>query len=719
MSDINDIEQFYASGTTSPIPYIWQNTQSEFDRKDLLCMFTPEATYNFNTPLSTGLTYLKTSGILQETIKYNAAGDSPMGLQKWGSTFPNVIGAPMADREFITKAKETTSTVNYNEEFHWEKISAFQVQPPGYGGDVPYSIGGLQYRNYSFETGNNADVPKGAYNGTSIICKMDAGDVDLFDNSPSLYTSGTSDRPWANNYGRAFLTDFIKLNQNQYGGIGAESITFNNFISITNSISALNTTTTEVFGGDIFIGMFEFMKNFWDNGLAAGDNFSFYECVLFPVESTINFHLNHGVTFTRGASYDHNSDGTAEHYRAQENGMFAYNPVFSSEFLSRYYQIKPFDFIENNIFDVRNYLSLPKIIGEQIDSWCKYPINSFLDVEPNHGPINETCSHMGEVFYFQDNAIGYLSINPRAVVTAQDGIPTELGSGEGIVKYNYLTKNSGCIHQWAVLPLTSSVYFFDANRQTFNVLKGTSPENLSTTKGLDSIFRELRGNVLLTKTEGGDNPIEGLGIHLGFNPKYEEVYITILGNDSVLDENTAQTIVYNPRWDNFRAKYSFWPSIYLNNRKFLLSNSHNSGEAHKLYLYNRGLNGVIFNEIKESSITFTINELADITKVLKFIQYDLTVKDTLGNYFTNEGLTHIRIQADYQDTGKVSLTARQRNRFNLWRIFRVPRNILQTGKISRIRNDWFRVTLYFDNVSGKTINLERVLTAYVPQNGIS
>lgn len=721
MSDINDIEQYYASGAQSDIPYQWQNKQSEFDRKDLIGFFSPEVTYNHESPASTGNTYLKTNGILINTGKWNPNGLTPYGSQRWGSTSPDIAiniaptisnptpvnGDPRSQREFITKGRVTNPTTNYNQEFHWEKIKSFQRQDPSFGNDVPFAIEGLDYRNYSFDTGNNTDTPKGAYNGTCLICKMDAGDVDLFDSSPSTYQSGVLGRPWSNYYGSVMMMDFVKLKQDQYGGLGVENISYNNFISITNSINASGTIVEEVFGGDTYVSMFEFMKNFWDNSL---DDASFYEAVVLPIETTVNIDLNHGKTFTRGAEFE------GEHFRAQESGMFTYNTVFSSEFMSRYYQTKPFDFIENNTFDVRNYLSDPKIIGETVDSWAKFRPNNFLDLEANQGPITETHSYMDEVFFLQENGVGYISINPRAITTTSDGVPTELGTATGLQNYVYLSKNSGSIHQWSSGVFTNTLYYYDANRQCFNRLNGTTPENLSTVKGMDSYFKNLIGNILLTKKEGGDNPIENAGVILGYNPKYEELYITTLSNDAKFENENRTTLVYNPRWDSFRDFPDFTPNIYIDNKKFLISPSDVQTNLNSIYLYNKGVNCIFFDKpVSESSVSFYVNDLSFVTKVIKGIQYDISVKDASNNYISTEGLTHIRIQNDYQDTGKVSLASRQRNRFNVWKIKKIPRNILQANKISRVRNDWHLVTLYYDNSSGNTINLERVLTIYVPQ----
>ena len=93
-----------------------------------------------------------------------------------------------------------------------------------------------------------------------------------------------------------------------------------------------------------------------------------------------------------------------------------------------------------------DHISDVKINSELIDSWTSFGINNFKDVD-DYGPINKIINDRDEVFFFQDKAVGQYSINPRAITSTEDGIPTELGSAEGLQDFKYLTNRHGAMHQ--------------------------------------------------------------------------------------------------------------------------------------------------------------------------------------------------------------------------------------------------------------------------------
>jgi hypothetical protein len=704
VDNLNDITTYYSDGSMG----VADNSQVEFSRRDLIGFYSPEVTYDFKYPQNNGQSKLKVTGIYDSTTKYTIDSDGVPQLSFIGSANNN--GGVDNTQTWFSKARSTSGVTLFDQDFHIEDIKAFQRQVPGFGGDTPFSIENLNYRNYCAYSDIQDSPTNGsnrtAYGGTTLVCKMTAGDLNLFDLNDTATYYSPNDYFWR---GKLFYVDFIKFNQDQYGGIGVEALTYNNFISISNTILSTNTLPIRVFGGDIFVGHYEFMKTFWDNSNSAGDNNSFYEDVVLPIESTIQFDLNIGKTLKRGSEFDHDGDGDAENYRSQEEGMFIYNSVFSSEFMSRSYFTKPFDFKEQNTFDVRSYLSDPKIIGESIDSWSKFRVNNFLDGEANLGPINRIHSYLNEVFFLQDKGVGYITINPRAITNTTDGQPTELGSAEGLIKYNYLSKDSGSIHQRGSLVIPNGLVYYDGIKQSLGILKGTSSEDLSVVKGMDSHFKSLSGLVNKTREEGGDNPLENAGVHLGKNLANEEVYITSLSGEE------KKNIVYNYRWDIFTAFYSFTPNSYIHSQKFIMSSNSDNDLGNEIYIHNKGLNGILYGNTFNSEIESIITESPGNTKVVKYIQYDCINKDVAGNYLPNEGLDTIRLKNDYQDTGVVSLTNRQRNRFNVWKIKRVPRNSLSLNKISRVRSDWFTINLGLNNTNNREFNLERIITVYRTQ----
>lgn len=704
LDQLNDIKHYYVDGTTGAN----LNDQVERSRRDLVSFYSPEITYNFDLPKETGNNNLKVVGIYTNTTKQSiTTGGTNQVIEVGDGNNNNGFNDTFT---WFSKVRATVATTQPDKEFHIEKIKEFIKLVPGY--EPPVTVDNLKLRNFCTYSDIVSEPTNGtnrtAYNGTCFAIKLEATDSALFDdgNVQTIYTDyfGTQ-------RGKLFYIDFIRFNQKQYGGIGQEAVSYNNFISITNSIDASVITTTPVFGGDIYVGQWEFMKTFWDNTNGVNDNNSFYENVVLPIESTVNFDLNTGKTLRRGSTFDHNNDGTGENYRSQEGGMFVYNSVFSSEFMSRYYFSKPIDFIENLTYDCRTYISDNKIVNEKIDSWSKFKTNNFTDADTTLGPINRTHNLANNLFLLQDNGISYLPINERAITTSTDGAPTILGTAEGFSEHVYISKTTGSMHQWGSIVVENMLLFYDSYRHKFQRLNGTSPENLSVIKGMNSFFQNVGFNCNLRKEEGGDNPIINKGVHLGYNQKHEELFITFLGNNRDVEKNN-KTVVLNMRYDNFRGFYSHTPNIYLNDYSNIYSPS--VSDLSRIHIYNEGNNGVIFGELKESVIEFIINNEPTLTKILRCIQYDVIAKDTNGNLL-NEGLTSIRISNEYQDTGKVSLLNRQKNRFNTWKIWKIPRNTLVPNRISRIRNDWFKVSLYFQNESNKQINLERIFSIYQTQ----
>jgi hypothetical protein len=717
--------------------------QANSAQRDFFSFFTPEASYKYNYPTAVNGAKLKVTGYYTSTTKV----DVPSGtLGVWGSGFTG---------EIRTKARVTDPVVNNNAEYNLEPIKAFQFQEPGYGGDAEgFSIEGINYRQYS-SNDDQLSVAK-SYSGQALTVKLDTTNVTCFDDSTPIYGSGF--------VGKAFLLDFVLFKQDQYGGTGEESVSYNNFISVTNSIKNNGPNVTRVFNGDIYVCWYEFLKRFWDTtqGSATGD--SVYEAVIIPIETTVNINLNINKTLTKGQTGS--TGNTSGNWLTQEQDTFNYNQVFSSDLLTRSYAAKPISFTEQNTFDVRSYLSLTKIMGESTDSWTKFPTNAFFDIKANNGPINCTFDYLNNIFFLQDNGVGYISINPRVTLNDESGVPTKLGSSAGFERYVYISENSGCIHQWAAKVIDSGLYYYDAYRKVFNRLNGTSVEGLSSVKGMDSFFGNLGGNIMLTKEKGGDNPLIGKGIHLGYNQAYEELYITLHGNfviatndifgskgifptgsiiqngvnyyqltapvdfgayflateqlealynNSIVFNNKAlsKTVVFNTSFEIFSAFYGFKPSIYLHDFTNILSPDPDN--PNKIYLHNLGTNCIFYdNSPTESSLEFYVSDLPTLTKVIKFINYDIIAKNAIGTT-QNEGLSSIRVSDDYQDSGIVSLSGRQRNRFNTWKIQKIPRNASQPGKISRIRNDWFKVSLFYDNSLGNTVNLERIFTTYFIQ----
>jgi hypothetical protein len=800
MSDINDIENYFASGAYStqslsgPVTFQWANRQIKQSSKEILNFYTPEASFQYLYPDRIEGDYLKVVGILDRTQKNNrtlGATDNPASAwtpggapgEGWGGSLLRLVGSNFVPlngnsgqrRLMHTKARNVSPVPKYTEEFHRELLRDVKFSVGFYGDDnlqVNFSDN-IRLRNYSFEHSNlqgfSQSNPQGAYGGSCLLLRLVSPIAnDPFESSPPTYgtfTPNTASAPWQSWRYKAFLIDYTRNLSEQYGGINPNSFEFNEFIPVSNPI--YTSGVYKIYNGDTFITMFNFMKNYWDN---SQDNESFYESVVFPVETHINTDLNIGKTFVEGTG-GFNHTGTPEIYRSQETGnlkgnMFVYNRIFTENRLDRPEFSKPVNFQENLHYDVRTYLSLNKQIGEELNSFCRFPVNSFLDVKSEYGPINRTHFIFNQLLYLQDYAVGYISVNPRAVVGTTDGIPTELGTAEGMQDFNYLSNTAGCIHQWGSLAIDNTLYFYDGINRKFRMLSGNNPADLSELLGMDSYFRSFDGPVLYTRDENGDNPIEYKGVILAFDRENKEIYITSHGNYSsititrdtnevftpgtiinylgtlyeiIFDFNPSdyskiniivfnmfifpaftkefdptkysKTLVFsnNKRFFNFRSFYSFAPFLYIDDGNFLMSPN-----GTEIYLHNYGKPADIYGVKYPSSLTFVFNEKGVVNKLLQWVDYSLTLKAPNGLYINNVGLDNIRLFNDYQDTGVVSLQGRQKQRFRRWSV-KLPRDQNSLNSLARMRGDWTKIMLSYNNLTDDQLNLERIGVVYKPQ----
>lgn len=446
----------------------------------------------------------------------------------------------------------------------------------------PFNVEGLPIFKTAFETGN----PFGyftrqfrlAKDGKSLVAVLD-GDIrdadDFF--TKGRFVGKTLEFDSQNNpdaeydydvapsfdynqpgEGNAFIVDYVRKLNEQYGGVGEDAVALNTFIACSDPIPS-DVTNAKIFQGDIFVTMYEFMKNFWNNdysdGLVLeqpgqddpesawnGDNSSTYEVVTIPVETTVNIEIDSGTKFSEGSQL------SGQSYRTQEypsnpprfndttggrNRLFhEYDPVYSEEQVSKAFIPLPVGQPTPEVnFDVRTYYSGTKQLGENLDSWSQYGLFNFKDIDTQYGPLNRLINFKDEIFGFQDNAVVSYQINTRELIASEQGSPLTLGTGAGIQDYMYLSTQYGSINQYGVLKTDNAIYFIDANRQKFFALAGKGVADLSETKGLNNYLRtNLKGMATLTRQQGGDNPLLGIGSHLGYDPVNKEILITVLGN---------------------------------------------------------------------------------------------------------------------------------------------------------------------------------------------
>lgn len=267
-----------------------------------------------------------------------------------------------------------------------------------------------------------------------------------------------------------------------------------------------------------------------------------------PIESVINIELNAGATrfVPNDGKFHPDEDDFPENYRMQEqfdsNGIsnvlfngttkaFDYNPVFSEDQITKIFFADPPNFRPVSEFDVRTYYSNTKILGESVDAFTRFGLLNYRDIDPAYGAINRLLNLQDEIVTVQDDAIGVFLVNTRELANAESGALITLGTGDGVQDFSYITTQNGGIHQYAAVVADGVAYVLDAKRKALVILKGTTAQDLSKALGMNSYFNDnIGGMMLLTKKQGGDNPLIGIGATLGYDTRNREVLISLFGN---------------------------------------------------------------------------------------------------------------------------------------------------------------------------------------------
>jgi len=671
---------------------------------DMISFFSPEQTYNaFTSGFVDGNDVIRSVGLYNNISAEDVASGGASTTPGENPANPGYIGG----QEVVDKTRVAGGLPGFAGVDNTAIITGFVRTGGGQGDFALQNVNTQNFRNYGiYGAGglavDSSDYTQGAFQGTNLTLTLNHQGANVFSTPVAGGVANTAYVPTANpgNFTRNIL-EYQRYVTEQYGGTGPEKVASNVFIPCTHLLRNGATTTT-VFGGDIYVGYFDFLRLFWDSfaqtrGLSANvtdDNDSYFEVAMIPVESRINLELTHGNTYNKGNSFDHDDDGNPDGYRRVETGgtegdMFLYNTVYSEVDRNVTYFPKPIEFSDCSCpktQDVRTFISDAKINGETVDSWSKFRTNNYLDVDTKYGPINRLLNLNDEIYYLQDRGFGKFLINERALVVASDGVSTELGTGQGLRDYGYISTKHGCIHQWGALATDNSIWYFDATHRKMMRFTGGGNGPISDLKGFHGFFnRTLHQDVLLTKSDGGDNPLLDKGVHCTYDTKEKIVVYTFLGvekrsngdtsstkpilagttlnpgehividgqlvqytgnttqtfnagftwqqylDDSAItnppylvNRRTGYTMAFNEMNAAFNSFYKFRPNIYVNNNGTIFSpNPENNTQV---YRHGCGEHGVYYdNDPVESMISIVVNERSDYNKILRFIEFNSKV----------------------------------------------------------------------------------------------
>jgi hypothetical protein len=592
-------------------------------------------------------------------------------------------------------------------------------------------------------TGNSVLV--GSYNFENYIRKFNTeniqgfhGTVAVISLDSALSVTGITDSSY--NFGTKYMLCNYKRSLVPYGGNSYEARSSRSYIPcsiIREGLGLGYAYSILVKEGDTFISKFEYQRAM-ASGLTGGNGIideTLVEAMVFPVETSINTRWQYNKTFTQtytnAAGWPINLSAVIMQETAgvydkvyvdttipltsgytanftQVNNLYSYNSVYSKQNnITRFYP-EPLDINNNKEFDTRVLASDTKINGELSDSWTKWRVNNFIDVDSTYGPITNMLLFNNELLFWQDKAFGQLSVNQRSLLQDNNPGALTLGTGGILDRFDYISNTCGNISERGVIKSNNGLYWLDTLNTTLYRYSGQL-EPLSKTKGLQSYLNTFVDKT--TKCIGGV-----------YDSKYTEVNMTLLNGSA---EST--TLTFSELLNNFSPFQTFYPTQYIN----LFDGTYNTTTDNRtVYLHNYGNKSTFYGTIYPSKVRFVVNDNYDYTKVFDSIEYKSRSYNGTVLLFSDTFNT-LKIWNDKQYTGEVSIvmdsniTKREQGYSMI-----VPRNVVNsnietdldifnvsnhdTNRLfkERIRDKYSIVELKYNNTNGYTFSVPYVKTNY-------
>ena len=533
-------------------------------------------------------------------------------------------------------------------------------------------------------------------------------------------------------YGKKLIANIYRELSSQYGGDTISAVESTNYMTTGHyqsfsSQDSNDTYTVSVYGGDTYINIYDETIGMAHHQRGISSGFPFVvdsednarmSSIFFPVESTINLDMRQGSHFS--AVGNSSAGGTSSNVIDYKfpNDDFALSNQDPLEHTN--ISFKSLSSFRNNTteYDNRIHASDPKINGEPGDSWTSFKPLNFIDVDGNHGPINQIITFKDEVLFFQDSAYGAVAVNPRVTVQGADDVEIELGVGGILHDFNYYSTTIGSKHQWSVFQSSNAVYWFNIlNKKTYRYF-GHGSEEMVDIKGMHSFYASNIDETL----ESVDNPLLNTGIHGTYDFLNKEVLFTFLGQHR---EKENFTLGYSEAIDAWTSFFDFLPTHYVNSKNRLLSP--NPQVPNRLYRHNKGEYLQFYENFYDLKLSIVVNPESNETKMFENISYHTNVRNENGYSLDQVTFEEFNCHTNYQHSGIHILTpgSNIKRKEREWN-FVVPRNIMkETGSnlnifdasnydTSRIYKDKMRDKYMVQNYKVKgTIDSDQFIIDYI------
>lgn len=433
----------------------------------------------------------------------------------------------------------------------------------------------------------------------------------------SHYGPAASYNDWAEKFNYAkIVVNFLsnKTKASQYGGQGTSAIAETLYMStghfqpINDAVKAdtLNGTFSsgpyagqnkytfndiEIFGGDCFTNLVDINYGLFDLGYIVNGAYSyslFYAC-----EGSVNYNLRRGKKASNINTYPANANGIAWLSPAGTIlEQYSYNKGYSTDGTVVKYPALPFNYQFSGQFEYRTRFAGVKYPGEIIDSFRKFLINDYKDLDGQLGEINNIRSKDGRVLIWQNHGVSSVPILERQLLAATSGAATTIGTGGVIDRFDPINSYFGNQHQHGLTSTEYGYIWFDMRNRALCIMNvGGNVQEVSLAKGLQAYFNNqfnegddtalTPSNIYNTNNYSmPEIPLLGYGIVGVYDPRYKMSYLTFkYADDRLIDledeivsiTSKDFTIGYSHVLDAIVGFYDFTPGIWHNHNDLVLS----------------------------------------------------------------------------------------------------------------------------------------------------
>lgn len=359
----------------------------------------------------------------------------------------------------------------------------------------------------------------------------------------------------------------------------------------------------EIFGGDCYIGFFDFQRILqWGDEASSVSPISNYgmpayqgpfppsynpavgwkysNSVIFPVETKINLGMREGRHVAKDRSIGYlngflpgNPDGVAFGAGAYDHPeSLRYNEAFSTDFIfSLFAATKKLNFY-NNHFPNRYIWSAEIGPDSIINPLRQFSLANRKDVAGVFGELVQMRTRLDRLYYWQKYGIGYIGVDERTMVPNSLGQELTVGVSNTGERSDQIDDVYGLQHQSAFTDIPDGFSWFDHRRKAWCVMSFNGQ-----TVQLDVINpnQSLLGN-LADVTLPHDSPLEGQGYAMSYNPRLDEILLSLIPGEYYFDPDNPSAQLYYSLGFNltekiFTVRVTNAPAVFINFNNKLFS----------------------------------------------------------------------------------------------------------------------------------------------------